>query len=944
MHIPTATYRLQLSPDFTFNDAAGIVQYLSDLGISHIYASPIFKARTGSRHGYDIVDPNQLNPELGTPEDFESLIDELRRHDMHWLQDIVPNHMAYDSNNLMLMDVLEKGPASQYFGFFDIAWTDPATGDTCQLLAPFLGRFYGEVLEAGEIRLVLDGNGFGITYGNLRLPLRLETYANVLERNLRALKERLGPDNPALATYADLIHKSRDSTQSSGSVPPPRGTNDMPGPSSAFEAAKKAFLDLVAGNQEVRSHLENTIAEFNGHAGDPASFDLLDDLLSHQLFRLAFWKVAAQEINYRRFANVNLLIGVRIEDGRVFDHSHNLIFDLIERGIISGLRIDHIDGLFDPAAYLERLHGKAPDTYMAVEKILASGEDLPPAWPVQGTTGYEFMNGVNGVFIDSRNAGNLTRLYRSFTGVASDYGELVRQKKKLVMERHMPETVDNLTHSAMHLAQLDRGSRDITVRGLRHALTEVMTGLSVYRTYVDERGIGESDRRYLSQSLDGALKKNPDHTYELNFLRKILLMEFTDDAGTGIRDQALDFIMRLQQFTGPLMAKGFEDTVFYVYNRLLSLNEVGGYPDRFGVSLGEFHDFNRRRLASHPDSMNATSTHDTKRGEDVRARLNVLSEMPEEWEKQVKTWRRLNYKKKLFIEGARVPDKNDEYFLYQTLVGAFPFEEGDLPAFTRRLRDYVIRAVREAKAHTAWIKPDSEYENAFILFVERILEPSESNDFLREFIPFRKKIAHYGILNSLSLTLLRLTAPGVPDTYQGCELWNLSLVDPDNRRPVDFAGRMSYLQDMADRARSDPRNLTSEILSTKEDGRMKLFLIYKGLGLRKQRKDLFARGDYMALETTGKHQHHVVASARKHESQYAVTVAPRFFTTLVNEVSLPLGRDVWEDTTILVPEGFPGRWRDAISDRLIEADHSLRLGDVLERLPVALLVNEGGES
>jgi (1->4)-alpha-D-glucan 1-alpha-D-glucosylmutase len=932
MFIPTATYRIQLSARFRFEDVRRLIPYLSALGVSHVYASPIFKAHRGSTHGYDMTDPNRINPELGSRDHLEALTGELKAVDMHWLQDIVPNHMAYSSENHMLMDLLEFGEASPYFDFFDIQWHHPVTGDPSPLLAPFLARFYEECLEAGDIGLVRDRNGLGITYADMRFPLRFSTYATLLEDVGQALKNSTGTDRSGPSSLRFIMNALR-------SLPALGNTADR---YSTARKAKQGLLDLVEANPELRAHLDAAIERLNGTPGDASSFDSLDALLSQQLFRLAHWKVAAEEVNYRRFAAVNRLISLRMEDKRVFDHYHALIFELAASGALAGLRVDHIDGLYDPKTYLKALRAELPDAYIVVEKILGRDEHLRPAWPVQGSTGYDFLNHVNGVLCETRNAGRLNRIYSHFINMTTHFEDLVHRKKRLVIDRQMPEATEEPAVTAKRIAEGLRSGRDLTLHGLEHSLGELMASLAAYRTYVDDEGASQADRQVIDEATDRAIKRNPGHTHELDFLRKLLLLDFGANLGHEVKSRILDFAMRFQQLTGPVMVKGFEDTVLYLYNRHLGLNEVGGWPEGFGTTLDQFHEFNLRRLETWPHSMNTTSTHDTKRGEDVRARLNVLSEIPDEWERHIKTWRRINRSLKLYADGTRIPDRNDEYGLYQTLVGALPSSEDDWPAFRERLRVYLVKAVREAKVHTAWLEPDVEYENAFILFVERLLQPDPGNDFLTEFLPFQRKVAHYGILNSLTQTLIKLTAPGVPDLYQGSELWNLSLVDPDNRRPVDFEQRAAYLGQLRAKVDTDLSGTLEGLRASKHDGRLKLFLIYRVLSLRGKRPDVFRDGGYLPLEATGTRGRHIIAFARMHGNSYAIAIAPRFLTGVVGEGGWPFGKAVWKNTQLRLPDGFPGTWTDAVTGTVLETDGSILIGDVLRDFPVALLVDKEG--
>jgi len=908
-----------------------VLPYLGDLGISDIYASPIFRARRGSSHGYDVVDPNQLNPELGTQSHFEQLVRELKTYGMGWLQDIVPNHMAFDYENQILVDVLENGESSKYFGFFDIEWDHPYESIKKRLLAPLLGRFYGESLEEGEIRLRYTKNGFSLKYYNQVLPLRVESYVYLLTYQLHVLKEKLGPDHPDYVKLLGILYVLK-------TLP---SREDMNERYDQIRFIKTTLWELYSGNQDIKKFIKENIRTFNGKRGNPESFNLLNDLLSEQLFRLSFWKVATEEINYRRFFNINELLSLRVEDDEVFNHTHSLIFRLIEEEKITGLRIDHIDGLYDPRNYLARIREKAGELYIVVEKILDLEEELPSFWSVQGTTGYDFLNYVNGLFCRREHERQFNRIYSNLTGHSTTYDELVSEKKRLILGKHMAGDVDNLAHLMKAISSRDRHGSDITIYGLKRALVEVMAQFPVYRTYIGKEVSRQTDPSYIEEAIERAKGSSPGLLNELQFIERFLLLDFGDYLSEEDKNQWIHFVRRFQQFTGPLMAKGFEDTTLYVYNRLLSLNEVGGNPYRFGISMGEFHHFIEKRAALWPHSLNATSTHDTKRGEDVRARLNVLSEMPKEWERNIRAWSKINGKWKRKVYGRSVPDRNDEYFLYQTLVGAFPFYGGEeLHTFRERVKEYIIKAVREAKVHTAWLKPDTDYENAFLSFVEEVLSPHEGNSFLGEFIAFQKKVAPYGMFNSLSQTLIKIASPGVPDFYQGTELWDLNLVDPDNRRPVDFEKRRRFLGHIRKRQDGDILDLISELLRTKEDGGIKLFLIYRGLKVRNKHPEVFQKGAYIPLEAAGKFKDHVIAFGRNHQGKWAVTIVPRFLTPVIKEGEDPLGQEVWDDTCIHLPEGVSHQWKNVITSQWVNSEGKLTIGEALKHFPVALLMRE----
>jgi (1->4)-alpha-D-glucan 1-alpha-D-glucosylmutase len=929
MRIPASTYRIQFHAGFTFEAAKQIVAYLADLGISDLYASPIFKARAGSTHGYDIVDPTQLNPELGTQEEFEALVDELQKYEMGWLQDIVPNHMAYDSQNKLLMDVLENGPDSESFDFFDIEWNHSYEDIRGRVLAPLLGNFYGRSLEAGEIQLGYDETGLNVNYYSLKLPVRVESYARFITQNLGGLARSLGRHHPDFVKLLGILYIVKNiPTEAKG-----KERYDQ------VEFVKRLLWELYSQNQDVKEFVDSNVEFFNGEKGNPESFNPLDHLLSEQFYRLAFWKVGAEEINYRRFFTVNELISLKIEEPKVFHKTHSLISQLVEEKKITGLRIDHIDGLYDPTQYLERLREKMGDVYITVEKILELEEDLSDIWPIEGTSGYDFMNYVNGVFCRCETEQRLQKIYTRFTESNQPYKQLVVEKKKLIIERNLAGDLENLALSLKRVAGQTRQGSDFTLNGLQRALIEVLALFPIYRTYINPEGLTEADRKQVNRVIKEAKDNVPLLPNELDFIRKLLLLEYDEFLTPTQREEWLHFVMRLQQLTGPLMAKGVEDTLLYVYSRLLSLNEVGGNPGQFGISLSAFHEFNQRRYEYWKHSMSATATHDTKRGEDVRSRLNILSEIPEEWERQVVRWSEINQTKKIQTDDRVIPSTNDEYFLYQTLLGAFPFDQnGDRSTFLTRIKDYVIKAVREAKVHTAWLRPDSEYEEGYLEFVERVLDPAKGNDFLQEFLPFQKRIADYGIFNSLSQVLLKNTAPGVPDLYQGTEFWDLSLVDPDNRRPVDYDQRISCLHELKTGIEKDILSLIDHLLETRVDGRIKLFLTFKVLQARKSHRTLFEQGDYQPLTVNGKFKDHVIAFARSFEGKTAIAIAPRFLTGLLEAGQLPLGEQIWADTAVELPAGLASSWKDAISDQSLQAKGSLSIGEALKHFPVALLI------
>jgi (1->4)-alpha-D-glucan 1-alpha-D-glucosylmutase len=919
MRIPTATYRIQFNSNFNFNQAQEIVAYLADLGISDLYASPIFKAAQGSTHGYDVVDPTILNPELGTESDFAELSAEIHQYQMGWLQDIVPNHMAYDSQNLWLMDVLENGQDSDFFDFFDIHWNQPHEEMNERVLAPLLGDFYGNCLERGEIKLDYNQQGLIITYFGLKLPVRIESYLTFITYDLGKLAREIGRQHPDFIKFLGILYLLKNIPEDT------KGKERY----DQLNFVKNLLWETYRQNSTVEEFMQSNLEEFNGKVGNPESFNLLDNLLTEQFYRLSFWKVGAEQINYRRFFTVNELISVKVEELKVFNKTHELIAQLVAENKFTGVRIDHIDGLYDPAEYLTRLREKLGDIYITVEKILELTEDLPQQWQIQGTSGYEFLNYVNGLFCNSENEIEFSNIYTQFTGLKANYEDLIYEKKALILEKNLAGDLENLAQILKKISSHTREGSDFTTYGLKRALFEVLVLFPVYRTYIDQNNIQEIDRKYVSQTIKAAKKKAPLLVNEFNFIQKILLLKYEDFHSQTQREEWLHFVRRSQQLTGPLMAKGVEDTLLYVYNRLLSLNEVGGNPSHFGINLDLFHQFNQNKVKNWQYGMNTTATHDTKRGEDIRSRLNVLSEIPQAWSQQVNKWREINQ----VYKQAGIPDANDEYFFYQTLLGAFPLEESELADFPGRIKDYILKAVREAKVHTAWLHPDEEYEQAYLSFIDRVLEAKES-DFWQQFRPFKNQIAEYGIYNSLSQVLIKNTTPGVPDLYQGTELWELSLVDPDNRRSVDYQQRSKFLEEIKTETSQDILLLIKKLINNKKDGKIKLFLTHQLLKARQEYSEIFQQGDYQPIEITGKHHNHLIAFTRNYASRTLVAIAPRFLTTITQPGQAPLGQEVWEDTNLNLT---PKNWHNLIDNQTI-AETNLSVGKILQNFPVALLI------
>ena len=941
---PISTYRLQLHSGFRLEDARRLVSYLHALGITHAYASPILKARPGSMHGYDITDHNSINPEIGPLEEFHAFVAELKAHEMGLILDTVPNHMGVGhGSNPWWQDVLQNGRASEYAEFFDIDWQPSKAELRDKVLIPMLGDQYGEELEQGRLELKYEDGRFLVRYYEYTLPIDPQTIPMIFEPlgDLRVQPEASLSDEDR-TELENVLWELRQLPPHTTVAPElvSRRQRQMP-------ELRERLRALTERSQQVRNLVDKAVRTCNGEAGNPRSFDPLHRLLDAQAYRLAHWRVSAQEINYRRFFDINELVGLRMEDPRVFGATHRLLRGLLADGSIAGLRIDHPDGLLNPVQYFTRVQmlyaasqcigaeprpplaengievevqelfghhdwvGDRAPLYVVAEKILQRGEHLPHDWPVDGTVGYDFTNLVNGIFIERNNERAFTHLYRRFVGGPVDVELMIYQAKKLVMAEALSSELTVLSHMLDEISSGDRRARDFTRASLTDAIRETIACFPVYRTYIDERGnVPERDRLYINEAIIRAKRRNPGTSSALfDFLRDILLLK--TNASTITADdyrKRLSFTLKFQQLTGPVMAKGLEDTVCYSYNRLISVNEVGGSPREFGVPVEEFHRGNLERGDRWRYSMLTTSTHDTKRSEDVRARINVLSEMPRTWATEVMRWRRANRSSKRTLpDGRVVPDFNEEYFLYQTLVGAWPLrmrtaQERDV--FTRRIQQSMTKAVHEAKINLSWVNPDQEYVEALEEFVARILTPGKRNQFLAQIEAFVPQIAYFGAINSLAQTLLRIAAPGVPDMYQGNELWDFSLVDPDNRRPVDFELRRQLLQDLSTRpAELNLPALCQELLESWPDGRLKLWTASRALQFRRQHANLFQSGSYLPLDGIGEHQNHVVAFAREYNGEIAVAAAPRLaFTLMKGQPRPPLG-EAWGETQLELPAG-----------------------------------------
>ncbi|MGI9086217.1 MAG: malto-oligosyltrehalose synthase [Chthoniobacterales bacterium] len=942
--IPTSTYRFQFNRTFTFNDARAIVPYLHELGISDCYASPYFQARAESLHGYDITDHNKLNSAIGSREEYDAFVAELHAHQMGQVLDFVPNHMGIgEPLNQWWMDVLENGPSSVYAPYFDIEWHPLKSDLDEKVLLPVLGDQYGRVLERGELQMRFEAGAFVLHYFDHQFPIAPGTYRHVLDIALAKLAPFKDED-----FFAEL-----QSIRTALEYLPRRTETD---PERIAERAREKEIikrRLVRRCEEavqVQQAIDDALAQINGHPGDPRSFDALDELLNEQAYRLAFWRVAAEEINYRRFFDVNDLAAIRMELPEVFEATHQLVLELVRQGAVTGLRIDHPDGLYRPKDYFAELQRRCAEVrgdplppdgralYLVVEKILSGEESLPNDWPVHGTTGYEFGKLVTSLLADPSAEQTITKTFQRFIGHSLHFGHLVYAKKRLVMRLSLANDINVLGNMLDRVSEKNRWFRDFTLDALERAVRETIACFPVYRTYVvPGEPISEADRSVIERAITSAKRRNPALEESVfNFLRDILLLRYPENVDDAVRAEHAHFVLKFQQSTGPIMAKGLEDTAFYIYNRLAALNEVGGEPQQFGTSVAEFHEQNLARQRDWPATLLTTSTHDTKRSEDVRARMVAISEIPQLWRGALQRWRTINRRAKTSIEETEAPDANEEYLLYQTLLGTWPMDANGAPAasaseeYIGRIQAYMAKALKEAKVNTSWIQPNESWDTAMREFVARILEPSAKNKFLPAFLPVTEEIARLGAINSLAQVLLKMTTPGVPDIYQGNEIWDFSLVDPDNRRPVDYQKRREMLAGLtsADAA---------ELFRTWPDGRIKLFLTQRLLQLRRDHRELFSHGSYVPLTVTGTHADSCVAFAREHANEWLVALAPR----LTARVGFPPLGERWQDTSVELPEAAATlSAQEIFTGRKLSVDgRAVRLAEAFAALPFAVYMN-----
>ena len=997
--IPRATYRLQFNKTFTFKDAKEIIPYLAKLGISHCYASPILKSNPGSMHGYDIVDYGQFNPEIGSPEDLNELVETLKGYGMGLILDIVPNHMGIGNENKWWQDVLENGPASPYSEYFDINWQPIKKELVGKVLLPILGTSYGQALKEGQLKLsfVSDRGKFSLQYFDHKLPINPVSYPIILNRRLEILENKLGKENADVEEYLSIL-----SGFTALSYLPFKTAEER---LREQHVEMRRLLNLCAKNSKIEQFIKDNLQEFAVDKSFTVAETNLHILLEQQAYRLSFWRVASDEINYRRFFDVDSLAAVRTEDARVFTEMHRLIFALMREKKIEGLRIDHPDGLYDPAKYfddiqqevqrnLDESHNSSlpnsdfdpefTSVYIVVEKILAPFEHLANNWRVHGTTGYDYLNALNRLLIDTESSSDFDETYANFIGYAADINSLKLECKDIILSSLLASELNVLAYKLSQIAESNWNYRDFTLGALRNALRQVVKYFPIYRTYITDIPIDKDSRNYIDWAISAAKNaSSPINARIYDFIHDVLTLdiltkvELEDEISealdkTDFANSIKQFTLKFQQYTGPVMAKSIEDTMFYRYNRFVCLNEVGGEADKFGATIAAFHLQNQQRQLKRPFEMISTSTHDTKRSEDVRARLAVLSEIPLLWRERVLLWQKLNKSYKTELKDEFFPDANDEYLIYQNLIGMLPpdcdWHDNDLvpmSEITERLKTYALKAVRESKTYTSWIDQDEVYEQSVSNFIEKILNPALNKAFLNDLLSFHKNLNDFGLLNSLVQAVIKITSPGVPDIYQGCEAWDFSLVDPDNRRPVDHRKLHSFLSQILSQieqnsARNDlklpdlenRKIFLNDLIESRSNGTIKLFATKICLDLRKEYPDLFTKGVYTALEISGPAKDHVIAFLRKCVDKICLVVAPVKAAKLAlkfrpdafensNLFKEIVNNNFWHETKILLPDNINvTELKNVFSgSTILLQNNQLNCTDIFKDFPVGVLIN-----
>lgn len=907
INVPQSTYRIQFNKSFTFNDLRRNISYFINLGIKGIYASPVFSATPGSMHGYDVTDPHKINPEIGSLEDFQSLLSELNRQGIGWIQDIVPNHMAFNIHNKWINDILEKGRLSRFANFFDIDWDHPEFPD--QIMIPFLGKSLKEAITTQKLILTYN-RAFQIRYYGQPYPVNSAGVIWLMQK---------------LKTSHTIIEKIEG-----------KGKNRSLDYRKFLYRTWPDILDAIATlyKTQVLFHdsLDNLISTINSDQS------MMYQLLDRQYYRFAHWLDTERRINYRRFFTVNGLICLKMEARMVFDNYHTFINDMIKENSITGLRVDHIDGLKNPLQYLKRLRQMAgPDSYIIVEKILEKDESLPKNWPVQGNTGYDFLSTVTKLFTNKENYEIISRFYKDSIPRRIGLPVIIYRNKSRILYNRLGGELNNLHRlfCSLEMNQKQCGV-DITSEKMKQAIAAFLVACPCYRLYSIRIPVNQKDAGLIRSMILQAEKMESGIFRELKLLQDIFLGIIPKKVDE--RRNAIEFFLRCMQFTGPIMAKGVEDTTMYSFHQFIAHNEVGDDPGTSGISIRQFHELMMDRQENWPLSMNTTSTHDTKRGEDVRARLNVLSDDPEEWLDHVRQWIEANKSFKIPVKGKMVPTSNEEYFIYQTLTGIWPFDFSIDDLFRKRIKDYLIKALRESKTHTAWNNPDEEHEKAVISFTISITR--EGTDFRKDLEQYLKKIMDFGILNSISQVVLKYTCPGVPDLYQGCELWDFSLVDPDNRKPVSYNKLNNLLQNLLLKNEKDNDDPNKDLLNNRRNGNIKLRVTHKLLQLRKKNPELFTLGTYASLDTRGTYEDHILSFARIHGDKILIVIIPMHLGSIpgIELFNKPL---FWQDTTIRIPDRLTGTYISLMDGFRTEFRRVMNLNDIaMNMLPLNIYLKE----
>lgn len=922
MKTPVSTYRIQFTPDFTFKNASEIVDYLHEIGIDTLYASPVFHARPGSNHGYDVIDPTSYNPQLGTTFDFDELFDKIEENQMGWMQDIVPNHMAYHYDNKWMRNVLENGRYSPYVQYFDVNWENTQDNFKNKILAPFLGKPYGLALEDKEIQLEYnEGGNIVAAYWENIFPVKIESYPEII---------------PGIEKI--YLHENEDKNVKN-EIEQLTGIKNKALRDKKITELKQAIYNIYQTEQSFKQALDDNIKKLNGTKGDKSSFNKLDYILRDQHYRLCFWQVANTSNNYRRFFTINDLISVRADLQDVFNDSHELIIENCLKGKFTALRIDHVDGLYNPANYLSRLKKATKNTFTLVEKILEFDEKLPTSWNMEGSTGYDYMNFLNLVFCNNNSKAIFDCLYTEINETGTDEKTLLYNSKKEILLNEFYSRLENISRSLAIYIWQTRYGVDATIHAIKEVLIAYLCALPVYRTYHSSKDLPEQDEAFILQALNEGKEKLPEHAHLFEVMGNILLMKIENGGRTKkAREDWLMINRQIEQLSGPLMAKGLEDTLLYRYIPLLSVNEVGGNPFRFGITNQQFIGYLKERQENFPYSMNASSTHDTKRGEDTRARLNVLSSIPDEWFALIELWMRENEK---FKEN-EWPDKNIEYALYQTIIGIYPTNGELTNEWKDRIKNYLVKFARESKTYTSWTSRDEEYENILVKFIDKVLSKGNKK-FIGEITDFSRKIMHHGVYNSLSQVTIKICSPGIPDFYQGTELWDLTLVDPDNRKPVDYSLRQELRQEIVHNI-NDPgyayelfKNADNDV-----DGKIKMFVTIKLLHFRNRKKELLLNGKVKEVNLQGKNMKNVLAFSRILNDEELLIIVPKYPNLLVGLDGLLFSSDFQDDTKLIMTEGKENGWSEILTGREIEPkDKKISLEELLKPFPVAVLYRKG---